>query len=135
NLRVALRMADESDSTDVLGDALASSFDPAVPGRGAVRTGPGRLAMFQAGYAGGRASATPVRPRVELETLAFGPGQVWDVPEVLDAEVPQEGPTDIARAVRTIAAAAEVARVPAPRRPWLPELAPTYDLLDLLDRG
>ncbi len=135
NLRVALRMADESDSTDVLGDALASSFDPAVPGRGAVRTGPGRLAMFQAGYAGGRSSATPVRPRVEIETLAFGPGQVWDVPEVLDAEVPQEGPTDIARAVRTIAAAAEVARVPAPRRPWLPELAPTYDLLDLLDRG
>src|SRR5690606_18451365 len=33
--------------------------------------------------------------------------------------------------VRTIAAAAEAAGVPVPRRPWLPELAPTYDLLAL----
>src|SRR5690606_8497847 len=40
NLRIALRMADEADSTDVLGTPLAAGFDPGVPGRGAVRTGP-----------------------------------------------------------------------------------------------
>lgn len=131
NLRVALRMADEADSTDVLGDPLASGFDPGVPGRAALRTGPGRLAMFQAGYAGGRSSQALARPRVEIETLMFGPGHVWDVPEAIEPEPPQEGPTDIARTVRTIAAAAEAAGVPVPRRPWLPELAPTYDLLAL----
>lgn len=136
-LRVALRMADESDSTDVLGDPMAGGFDPSVPGRGAVRTGPGRLAMFQAGYAGGRTSDTPPRPRIDIETLVFGPGQQWDIPESLEplAEVPEEGPTDIARAVRTIAAAATNAHVPAPRKPWLPELSDRFDLLALRTAG
>ncbi|MDR0285011.1 MAG: FHA domain-containing protein, partial [Propionibacteriaceae bacterium] len=54
NLRIALRMADESDSTDVIGTPLAADFDSRTPGRGAVRTGPGRIALFQAGYAGGQ---------------------------------------------------------------------------------
>ncbi|NEC92777.1 FtsK/SpoIIIE domain-containing protein, partial [Streptomyces sp. SID12501] len=47
NLRIALRTADEQDSTDVLGSPVSAHFDPAVPGRGAVRTGPGRIALFQ----------------------------------------------------------------------------------------
>ena len=38
NLRVALRMADEHDSSDVLGDKMAAHFDPSVPGRGAAKT-------------------------------------------------------------------------------------------------
>ena len=43
NLRVALRMNDEADSSDVVGTAIASTFDPGLPGRGVVRVGPGRL--------------------------------------------------------------------------------------------
>ncbi|WP_146819654.1 FtsK/SpoIIIE domain-containing protein, partial [Actinotalea fermentans] len=54
NLRVALRMADEDDSNDVLGSPLAAHVDPGLPGRGAVRTGPGRIVTFQSAYAGGR---------------------------------------------------------------------------------
>ena len=53
NLRLALRMADESDSDDVLGSAVAAHFDPALPGRTVSKTGPGRLVPFQAGYVGG----------------------------------------------------------------------------------
>ncbi len=41
NLRIALRMADESDSDDVLGTSIAAGFDPSIPGRGAAKTGPG----------------------------------------------------------------------------------------------
>jgi S-DNA-T family DNA segregation ATPase FtsK/SpoIIIE len=131
NLRIALRMADEHDSTDVLGSAMAAQFDPRVPGRGAVRTGPGRLAMFQTGYVGGRSDAAPAAPAVSIETLTFGPGEVWDVPAAVDPGAGSaEGPTDAARLVRTLGAAAQVARVPAPRRPWLPEL-PTVVPLDL----
>ncbi|BAS08101.1 ftsk domain-containing protein CA_C3709 [Arthrobacter sp. Hiyo4] len=40
NLRVALRMADEDDATDILGVPDAAYFDPSIPGRGAVKTGP-----------------------------------------------------------------------------------------------
>src|SRR5690606_35205598 len=42
NLRVALRMADEVDSDDVIGSKLAGGFDPGIPGRAAAKTGPGR---------------------------------------------------------------------------------------------
>lgn len=74
NLRIALRMADESDSVDVIDSKLAAEFDPRMPGRGAVRTGPGRIALFQAGYAGGRTSDEPEPTRIDVETLTFGPG-------------------------------------------------------------
>ncbi|MDN6302166.1 MAG: FHA domain-containing protein, partial [Brachybacterium sp.] len=33
NLRIALRMADEADSKDILGDTMAAHFDPGIPGR------------------------------------------------------------------------------------------------------
>ena len=46
NLRVALRVNDDSDSTDVLGDTMAAHFDPGIPGRAAARTGPGRITRF-----------------------------------------------------------------------------------------
>ncbi|MET0304527.1 MAG: FtsK/SpoIIIE domain-containing protein, partial [Microbacteriaceae bacterium] len=38
NLRVALRMADEADSKDVVGDPVAGTFDPSIPGRGIAKT-------------------------------------------------------------------------------------------------
>ncbi|MEK8225701.1 FtsK/SpoIIIE domain-containing protein [Oerskovia sp. M15] len=40
NLRVALRMADESDSSDVVGSADAAHFDPGLPGAASRRRGP-----------------------------------------------------------------------------------------------
>ncbi|MBO3096025.1 FHA domain-containing protein [Cellulomonas dongxiuzhuiae] len=134
NLRIALRMADEADSADVLGTPLAAGFDPAVPGRGAVRTGPGRLALFQTGYAGGRSSATPPGATVALESLEFGPGEPWDLPPPVGAAPPAEdGPTDLARVVRTVRAAARVEAIPPPRRPWLPELTAVHALEDVVD--
>ena len=40
NLRVALRMADAHDSTDVVGEAVAAGFDPRCPGRASPGPGP-----------------------------------------------------------------------------------------------
>ena len=62
NLRVALRMADEEDATDILGVPTAAYFDPSIPGRGAAKTGPGRIQGFQTGYAGGWTTEKPQRP-------------------------------------------------------------------------
>lgn len=128
NLRVALRMADADDSTDILGDAMAAHFDPSTPGRGAVKTGPGRLQPFQTGYAGGWTTSEPPRPRIEVVELGFGGGLGWDTAEPESPEVRDPGPNDIARMVDTIGHAASAAGVPAPRKPWLPELADIYDL-------
>src|SRR5690606_20823474 len=52
NLRVALRMADEADSDDVVGSDMAAAFSPDRPGRGVAKLGPGRLQPFQAAYVG-----------------------------------------------------------------------------------
>ncbi|MDO8122242.1 FtsK/SpoIIIE domain-containing protein [Isoptericola sp. b490] len=134
-LRIALRMADEHDSVDVLGSPVAAQFDPGVPGRGAVRTGPGRIALFQSGYAGGRTAAAPPPVTVGVESLSFGPGEPWDVPSSPAEDPHADGPTDVARIVGTIGAAAQRLDLPAPRRPWLPELEHVVPLERLLARA
>lgn len=128
NLRIALRMADSDDSIDILGDPMAAHFDPSIPGRGAAKTGPGRIQPFQTGYAGGWTTDVPQRPRIDVAELAFGGGAAWEVPETEAVEVADPGPTDIARMVAAVSGAATQAGVPTPRKPWLPELASVYNL-------
>jgi len=53
NVRVALRMLDDGDSTDVIGRACAAGLPRSRPGRGYVRTGRDEISLFQ----GARASA------------------------------------------------------------------------------
>lgn len=132
NLRVALRMADEDDSTDILGIPMAAHFDPSIPGRGAVKTGPGRITPFQTGYAGGWTSSRPEPSRIDVQEMSFGTGLRWEVPDPdVEDDTQDPGPNDISRVVATISRAAAEAAVPAPRKPWLPELARTYDLARL----
>jgi S-DNA-T family DNA segregation ATPase FtsK/SpoIIIE len=135
NLRIALRMADESDSMDVVGDKIAGTFDPSIPGRGIAKTGPGRLTAFQSAYAGGWTSDTPVAPSVEVAELRFGAEQPWE--KAGEVEVPgagEHGPTDQTRLVTNLVAAAASIKLPPPRRPWLDELASAFDLTKLRQR-
>jgi S-DNA-T family DNA segregation ATPase FtsK/SpoIIIE len=134
NLRMALRMADEDDSTDVLGSPQAAGFDPELAGRAVVKTGPGRLVPFQTAYAGGWTSSEPAPPAINVEELAFGSGPRWVLPDPEEAVVDDLGPTDIQRLVSAATAASELAELPAPRIPWLPELKGSYDLSDLPTR-
>lgn len=134
NLRIALRMADEADSKDILGDQMAAHFDPGIPGRAAAKTGPGRIATFQTGYAGGWTTDEPEQARVDVVEKAFGTGETWDMPAPAVAETADPGPNDITCMVRTIRRAADEADVPDPRKPWLAELAEAYDLSRLPSR-
>ena len=52
NLRIALRIADSSDSTDVIGTDEAARIPRSIPGRAFVRMGPSDLTAFQSGYGG-----------------------------------------------------------------------------------
>lgn len=136
-LRIALRMADIDDSRDVLEDPMAAHFDPSIPGRAAVKTGPGRIRIFQTGYAGGHTTNEPEVPRIEVAELGFGHEEPWEAPEPTPEEAArikaerdriESSATDIARIVDTLGSAAERAGVPEPRKPWLPELARLYNL-------
>ena len=130
NLRVALRMADANDSTDVVGESVAAGFDPGLPGRGVARTGPGRLLPFQSAYAGGVTGVAPERAAVQVAELRFGAEVQWQVPADETREV-RAGATDLSRLVGAFVAAAEAASIPAPRRPWLDQLPDVLDLAGL----
>lgn len=132
NLRVALRMADEDDAADILGVPDAAYFDPAIPGRGAAKTGPGRIQGFQTGYAGGWTTEKPQRPQIDIVEMAFGSGQSWEAPAPDKPQVEEPaGPNDIARMTANIVRAADSLDIAAPRKPWLDELATTYDFSKL----
>ena len=129
NLRVALRMADDSDSTDVLGVPLAGGFDPELPGRAAAKTGPGRLTVFQAAFSGSHTPEEAAPPDVQVEELTFGAGRRWE--RTGTREEVADGPSDMARMVATITAATTELDLEPPRRPWVPPLAGLYDLEQL----
>jgi S-DNA-T family DNA segregation ATPase FtsK/SpoIIIE len=131
NLRMALRVADEADSVDVLGCPDAAFFDQDLPGRAVSKTGPGRLVPFQIAYVGGHTTGGPPAPDIQVEDLTITAGATWEPPTpTARAETQPPGPTDIARVVTTIAQATEHAQLPEPRRPWLPDLLPLYDMTD-----
>lgn len=130
NLRIALRMADESDSNDVIGSNAAAHFDPSLPGRGVAKSGPGRLTPFQSGYAGGHTTADVNETvSVVVNPLKFGALERWQKPQPdVEPEVEDLGPTDQVRLVESIIGAQRVAEIPSPRKPWLEELSTAYDL-------
>jgi len=131
NLRIALRMADADDSSDVVGVPDAAEFDPAVPGRGIARTGPGRMATFQSAYVGGVTESVNRTTSIEVQSLPFGPGPVREVNDAEMVEPDADAQPDIHRIVATIRGAFDTLGVEEPRRPWLPELADSYDLASL----
>ncbi|ALV44633.1 cell division protein FtsK [Arthrobacter alpinus] len=131
NMRIALRMADVDDSMDILGESSAAYFSPSIPGRGAAKTGPGRIQGFQTGYAGGWTSRTPQRPRIDIVEMDFGAGAPWEQELPATPVEDSAGPNDIAKVVANVSLAAVELGVKPPRKPWLSELSEIYDFSKL----
>ena len=125
NLRVALRMADAGDSNDVIGTSLAATFDLDIPGRAAVRNGPGRVVVFQTAYAGGWTSPDAAGQDVMIKPMPFGTEEPWRA----DYTAPDQA-TDISRIVDTIRLANARLAIHPPRKPWLQELPTLHALAD-----
>ena len=134
NLRIALRVADDDDSTDVIGSKNAARLPGERPGRAYARIGAREPQLFQAAWAGGITRAQSDEPAVALFRHAFGETSALGRPSAAQAsgDRPQDDRTpDLDRLVGTIAEAAETASVGRPRRPWHPPLHPVYDLAAL----
>lgn len=137
NLRIALRVTDGAESTDVIDAPDAARISKATPGRAYVRLGHSSLVPFQTGRVGGR------RPGQRV-TSAQGP---WVVPvewPALGAPLPRrpqarvaedEEVTDLSVLVTALQEATELAAVPAQPSPWLPALAADVLLDDLPATG
>ncbi|MFL6131059.1 MAG: FtsK/SpoIIIE domain-containing protein [Mycobacteriales bacterium] len=131
NLRIALRVTDDAESTDVIDARDAARIARSTPGRAYARTGFSALTAFQAGRIGGRRPDSPQGP-----PRAFAGVVCWDR---LDA--PIERPrateddatmqTDLQVLVGAIQEAAARAGVHRYRSPWLPALREQIGLAEL----
>jgi S-DNA-T family DNA segregation ATPase FtsK/SpoIIIE len=109
-MRIALRVADEDDSRDVVDAPLAAHLPRRRPGRAVVRVGPGATTALQTAYCG---AALRSRSPVSVRRLDDpGPPGV----DVLG------GPTELELAVRTLEAAATRTGFDPPPRPWVDPL-------------
>ena len=132
NLRIALRVTDDADSTDVLDSKEAARISPSTPGRGLVRLGHGMLEPFQAARVGGRRETTSVDAThtapsaVPIDWLRLG----WPAPSVAEGKDEAEV-TDLTVLVEAIGRASAGLGVPPQPSPWLPAL-PEHLLVDEL---
>ena len=121
NIRIALRVHDQIDSTDVLGSPEAAFLGRRTPGRAYLRLGPADRVAFQTALVAEHAAATEHGPQLRSFSLLEPPPA---------PPPPTEGsPKDLSRLVSAIGAAA--AGFPAPRRPWPPPLPDRIDRREL----
>ncbi len=124
NLRIALRVTDPTESSDVIDAPDAAQIAKSTPGRGYVRLGHSSLVPFQAGRIGGRRPGTTaaVTERPWLARVDWAgagrPGPARPAPPRQEAaEV-----TDLKVLVAAIREAAAGMGIPAQHSPWLPPL-------------
>ena len=128
NLRVALRVASEEESREIVGAPDAGRLDRSTPGRGVIKRGPTDLVQFQSAYVGG---VTKPRSEATLEIGEFQLGGVSWFDRTADDRDDDGSEIDLKRLVRVINSAADASGTEAPRRPWLDPLPEVVDLLQL----
>lgn len=132
NLRIALRVADEADSNDIIGVRDAAALSRDLPGRAYARTGHSEVTAFQTAYVGGHTfAAVADEPGVEILDVSWGE-VVRRGPE---RRVARAEPTDLEVIVEACNRAADQAGIPRQRSPWLPPLPRSIDLESLVGEG
>jgi S-DNA-T family DNA segregation ATPase FtsK/SpoIIIE len=125
NLRIALRVLDASDSSNVIGTSEAAAIPAPLRGRAYVRTGPRELACVQTAWANAPMGANQERERVRIAMLGTVVRQ--------GSMVQSDGPAELTLAVATIRDAAE--GMPPQRKPWVEPLGELVLLEALLAQG
>ena len=132
-LRIALRVTDPAESTDVVDAPDAAAISTSTPGRAFVRLGTGALLPFQAGRVGGRAPGSVVAATGPVWSCRPSWATTGEVPPrpPREARVADDEITDLVQLVAAAEAAHRLRGGPAPHRPWLDAL-PDVVLLDEL---
>ncbi|HEY8543758.1 MAG TPA: FtsK/SpoIIIE domain-containing protein, partial [Acidimicrobiales bacterium] len=142
DLRIALRVQDRSDSSDIVDVPDAAGIPRTVPGRAYVRLAPGEVVAVQTALATGVRSGEPPAP-VDVAPFVYGPtprraaGGPAGAPVGTHAGGPGpdgEAPTDLAALVDAIGAAFAATGRPHPRRPWPDPLPAEVDLDEVVAR-
>jgi DNA segregation ATPase FtsK/SpoIIIE, S-DNA-T family len=135
NLRIALRVTDAAESTDVIGTPDAASTSKSTPGRAYVRLGHGSMVPFQAGRVGGRRPGAEVAVTAKPWVVPLSwPGLGRPEPSRPDAgQRADQEITDLKVLVEQIQYAAKGLRVPRQPSPWLPPLPSVLLLADMMN--
>lgn len=128
NLRIALRVTDQSESQDVINAPEAAGISKNTPGRAYVRLGQTSLVPFQAGRVGGRRPGTMVDSAPAPWIVPIGWDQIGRPlpPRPRGATRQQDDVvTDLADLVGAIRDADRDLNIPPQHSPWLPPLPTT----------
>lgn len=139
NLRIALRMTDDSESQDVIDAKDASLISKSTPGRAVVRLGSNSLVPFQSARVGGRyidpndkAEKKTEKPFVRV--LSFP--QIGQPAPARPKSKEDKGDVSVTDLMKLVGSICEVAKdegIPEQRQPWLPALTDEIGLDDLPD--
>jgi len=134
NLRIALRMTDAGESSDVIDIADAARIPKSIPGRAFARLGHASIIPFQTARVGGTSptssAAAPARaPYVRVLPWRDFAGSVPIAPRAASTSA---AVTDLARLVSSIREASASLGIAAQHSPWLPALEDTITLDSLL---
>ena len=121
-LRIALRVTDPGESTDVIDSAEAARIPRSAPGRALARLGAGALLPFQAGRVGGRAESEARQERPWSAVLSWErAGEPAPLPPRAGRD-DEAAPTDLVQLVAAVREAEALRGGGAPHRPWLDAL-------------
>jgi S-DNA-T family DNA segregation ATPase FtsK/SpoIIIE len=126
NLRIALRVSDANESSDVIGAPDSARIPRDRPGRAFARTGHEELTELQTAYVGGVSVRRGDAEGVVVREFRFE----WGRARAL-AATDGAGETDLKRLVAAAAGAAEAQALPRQPSPWLPALEPVVTLESL----
>ncbi|HEY4315798.1 MAG TPA: FtsK/SpoIIIE domain-containing protein, partial [Actinomycetes bacterium] len=127
-LRIALRVTDPAESTDVVDVRDAAFLSRTCPGRAVVRVGTAAVRTVQTARVGGRPAGSARSTVLPSPWWSAG-----DPPSGL-AQEPIDGPTDLARFVAAAVTATERLGCRAVASPWLPPLPSVISSAELADR-
>jgi S-DNA-T family DNA segregation ATPase FtsK/SpoIIIE len=129
NLRIALRVTDASESSDVIDAPDAAWISGSTPGRACARLGHNSLLAFQAGRVGGRRpGAEPAGASRETFVVPIGReslGLPAPARPARSGGSSDDPLTDLAVLVDAIREAATALEIPRQPSPWLPALPET----------
>ncbi|MFI6091354.1 FtsK/SpoIIIE domain-containing protein [Streptomyces sp. NPDC051218] len=134
NLRIALRVTDGSESSDVIDAPDAGTIAKSTPGRAYVRSGAQSLVAVQSARIGGRRpSIGSNRPQAVVSPVSWAS---FGRPAPRVAEDGDDGTlvTDLSVLVNSIREGAELMNFGPQRSPWLEPLTDLLSLADLPDR-
>ena len=137
NLRIALRVTDAAESSDVIEAPDAARIAKSTPGRAYVRLGHTWLVPFQTGRVGGRRPGA----RTSAPQAVWVRGLAWDqlaqgAPRPPREQVQdQADDTDLAALVEAVRGASEAMGLAAQHSPWLPALPEVLLVGDLPAAG